>query len=432
MTVDLNGKTVTWPTSLAGGSDVTITGAGAFSSGRPGIQGIPLGKWTVDSPGTVDLRNAGGFAGGLSLAENTAATIDIASTNMVELYFWNWASGSAWAGMNTLVAANKVFAQHIATSFDYLNKPGTQITETKTSNGTGVNYFGEFYVSAEMAGTWYFQHAGKSYLSVQVDGATSAESSSPNGSKTTSGVALTEGWHPFVVSAYTIAANPSIGSTTSADSITFRVGTSGDFAPFDITAVPMRIRQDVSARTSLRWRKYMSYDQSASVYTGADESLYTVDVITNSLRVIHGKFSTGVNAPLGGCSGRFDGWFKVTKATAGNWTFSGKFDDRISLAVDGRRLIADATGSTAKSGVITLREGWHKFDIRTADATASGTTNTGSGGVDLTDADGNTCALMFKSGSGAWHSFDERYVPIAYSAADAQKFEQPGLASLIS
>ena len=65
--------------------------------------------------------------------------------------------------------------------------------------------------------------------------------------------------------------------------------------------------------------------------------------------------------------------------------------------------------------------------VKPADATASGTTNTGSGGVDLTDADGNTCALMFKSGSGAWHSFDERYVPIAYSAADAQKFEQPGL-----
>ena len=55
--------------------------------------------------------------------------------------------------MDALVAANKVFAQHIATSFDYLNKPATTIAESKVSNGTGINYFGEFYVSAEMAGT---------------------------------------------------------------------------------------------------------------------------------------------------------------------------------------------------------------------------------------------------------------------------------------
>ena len=422
VTVDLNGKTVTWPTSLAGGSDVTITGAGAFSSGRPGIQGIPLGKWTVDSPGTVDLRNAGGFAGGLSLAENTAATIDIASTNMVELYFWNWASGSAWAGMDALVAANKVFAQHIATSFDYLNKPATTITESKVSNGTGINYFGEFYVSAEMAGTWYFQHAGRSYVTVQLDGTTAFEYSAPNGSKTTSGVALTEGWHSFLVSAYTGAANPSVGSLSSDDSIKFRVGTSGSFAPFDITAVPMRMRQANSARTSVRWRKYMSYDQSANEYTSADESKYTVDVITNSLQVIHQKFSTGVNAPLGGASARFDGYFKVEKGKAGTWTFNGKFDDRIALSVDGRRLFAGNTGSAS----MTLREGWHKFDIRTGDTTPSGGTTQGTGGG-LTDSVGNTVALEFKVNGGAYFAFDERYVPIAFSAADAQKFEEPGL-----
>ena len=59
VTVDLNGHTVTWPTGLAGGSDVTVTGAGAFTPGRPGIQGIPFGKWTVESTGAVDLRQEG-------------------------------------------------------------------------------------------------------------------------------------------------------------------------------------------------------------------------------------------------------------------------------------------------------------------------------------------------------------------------------------
>ena len=422
VTVDLNGHTVTWPTGLAGGSDVTITGSGAFSSGRPGIQGIPFGKWTVASPGTVDLRNAGGFAGGLSLAENTSATIDIAGTNMVEMFFWNWTGGNAWSDMDNQLATCKVFPQFIATSFDYLNKPATTIAESKVSNGTGINYFGEFYVSAEMAGTWYFQHAGGSYITVQLDGTTAFEHSAPNGSKTTSGVALTEGWHSFLVSAYTGAANPSVGSLSSDDSIKFRVGTSGSFAPFDITAVPMRMRQANSARTSVRWRKYMSYDQSANEYTRADESKYTIDVITNSLQVIHKKFSTGVNAPLGGASARFDGYFKVEKGKAGTWTFNGKFDDRIALSVDGRRLFAGNTGSAS----MTLREGWHKFDIRTGDTTPSGGTTQGTGGG-LTDSVGNTVALEFKVNGGAYFAFDERYVPIAYSAADAQKFEEPGL-----
>ena len=64
VTFDLNGKTVKWGTGLTGASDVTLTGAGTFAPDRAGIQGIPLGKWTVNSTGTVDLRNAAGFAGG--------------------------------------------------------------------------------------------------------------------------------------------------------------------------------------------------------------------------------------------------------------------------------------------------------------------------------------------------------------------------------
>jgi hypothetical protein len=167
----------------------------------------------------------------------------------------------------------------------------------------------------------------------------------------------------------------------------------------------------------------MSYGDSASVYADADESKYTtLDVVTNSLQVIHQKFSTGVNAPLGGASARFDGYFKVEKGKAGTWTFNGKFDDRIALAVDGRRLFAGNTGTAS----MTLREGWHKFEIRTGDTTPSGNTTYGTGGG-LTDSVGNAVALEFKVNGGAYFAFDERYVPIAYSAADAQKFERPGL-----
>ena len=79
---------MTWGTGLNGASDVTLTGAGSFAPDRPGIQGIPTGKWTVNATGGADLRNAAGFAGGLSLGENAAATLDIAGTSLVEFVAW--------------------------------------------------------------------------------------------------------------------------------------------------------------------------------------------------------------------------------------------------------------------------------------------------------------------------------------------------------
>ena len=143
---------------------------------------------------------------------------------------------------------------------------------------------------------------------------------------------------------------------------------------------------------------------------------------TTNLQVIHQKFSTGVNAPLGGASARFDGYFKVTAENAGQWTFNAKFDDRIALDVDGRRLFAGNTGTST----LTLVEGWHKFIIYTGDTTPSGGTTQGTGGG-LTDADGNVVALEFMVNGGSYHAFDERYLPIAYTPGDAQKFEKPGL-----
>ena len=80
----------------------------------------------------------------------------------------------------------------------------------------------------------------------------------------------------------------------------------------------------------------------------------------------------------------------------------------------------DAQGS----GVMTLAEGWHKFDIRVGN-NATNTTDV-SGGL-LTDAEGNGCALMFNINRGANYAFDEQHLPIAYTTGVAQKFEKPGL-----
>ena len=199
-----------------------------------------------------------------------------------------------------------------------------------------------------------------------------------------------------------------------------------DYTPFDLDHVPMRMRPSVNAKTSVRWRRYLSYGDSVNVYQTADESKYTtLNMITNSLQIMHTKFSTGVNAPLGGSSTRFDGYFYVSPSRAGQWTFQGGFDDNIALTVDGRKLFATAGCATA-TGSMTLREGWHKFKICLGDNTASGNTSSGTGGL-CTDSHSNVVALMFTANGAGYEAFDERYLPIAYQPGDAQKYELTGL-----
>ena len=423
VTFDLNGKTVKWGTGLMGASDVTLTGAGTFTLDRPGIQGIPLGKWTIDATGATDLRNAAGFAGGLSLAENATATLDIAGESMVEFLAWTW-SGNAWNVMQPKYLEDVVITPFVATSLTYLNRKASALSDVKYGNGSGFNYFGEFYVSAEQAGTWYFSHSGVVHNGLQIDD-TELDRAGKN-TTTEKTISLTEGWHKFMISIYCDAANQTIGPRNNGtESYTFKAPGDSAYRPFDTTTLPMRMRQHLGARTSVRWRKFINPASNLGIYDKIDESKYVaMDTVTNSLQIMHVKYSSGTNAPLGGACTRFDGYFKVEPGQEGFWTFQGNFDDQISLDVDGRRLFKVTANCGTASGSMSLRAGWHKFDIRIGDN--SSTTSGGTGGG-LTDADGNVCALKFKVNGGAYHAFDERYLPIAYTPGDAQKFEKPGL-----
>ena len=426
VTFDLNGKTVTWGTGLNGASDVTLTGAGSFAPDRPGIQGIPTGKWTVDATGGADLRNAAGFAGGLSLGENAAATLDIAGTSLVEFVAWTW-HDNAWNIMRPRFAADVPMSSHVATSLTYFNRAASAIRDRKDGNGSGFNYFGEFYVSEAQAGTWTFHHYAKTHFGIMID---DTEISKPGANiDTTVTKALTAGWHKFMVSVYTSGANAQIGPYSGADAIEFKAPGDTDYTVFDSTTVPMRMRQHLGARTSVRWRKYDHPGNNLGVYATCDESKFAArDTITNTLAALHASYATGVNAPNGGGVGRFDGYFKVDKENAGQWTFTGKYGNQIALDVDGRRLFAATANDAQVSARMTLAEGWHKFDVRVGN---NATNTTDVSGGKLTDADGNVCSLMFRVGDGADHSFDERYLPIAYTTGVAQKFERPGLSGEI-
>ena len=424
VTFDLNGKTVKWGTGLTGASDVTLTGAGTFAPDRAGIQGIPLGKWTVNATGTVDLRNAAGFAGGLALAENVTAKLDIAGTNMVEFLAWTW-NGNAWNDLRPRYLAQQPITPFVATSLTYLNRAASATVDVKYGNGSGYNYMGEFYVSADQVGTWSFNYKARTHLGVFIDD-NELSTTGPDAEGTVS-KELTEGWHRFMISMYTGAANANVGSHSdkAPDCIKFKVGSGGTYQVFDSTTVPMRMRQHLGARTSVRWRKFFNPASNLDIYDTVDESKYVaIDTVTNSLQVMHEKYSSGTNAPLGGACCRFDGYFKVKPEQEGLWTFQGRFDDQIALTVDGRRLFTAKSNGATGTRDVPLRAGWHKFDIRLGDN--STTTSGGTGGY-LTDADGNTAALQFKVNGGSYHVFDERYVPIAYTPGDAQKFEEPGL-----
>ena len=426
VTFDLNGKTVKWGTGLNGASDVTLTGAGSFSPDRAGIQGVLTGKWTVNATGGVDLSNAAGFAGGLSLGENVAATLDIAGTNLIELVAWTW-HDNAWSIMRPRFAADEPMSSHVATSLTYFNRTASQIRDRKDGNGTGFNYFGEFYVSEAQAGTWTFNHYAKTHFGIMID---DTELSKPGANTdTTVTKNLTAGWHKFMVSAYTGAANPQIGPYSGADAIRYKAPGDTAYTVFDSTTVPMRMRQHLGARTSVRWRKYSNPGDNLGVYATCDESKFAArDTITNTLAALHASYNTGVNAPNGGGVGRFDGYFKVEKENEGQWTFTGKYGNQIALDVDGRRLFAATANDAQVSARMTLTEGWHKFDIRVGN---NSTNMTDVSGGKLTDADGNACALMFRVDDGANHSFDERYLPLAYTTGVAQKFERPGLGGVI-
>ena len=179
-------------------------------------------------------------------------------------------------------------------------------------------------LSEAQAGTWTFHHYAKTHFGIMID---DTEISKPGANiDTTVTKALTAGWHKFMVSVYTSGANAQIGPYSGADAIEFKAPGDTDYTVFDSTTVPMRMRQHLGARTSVRWRKFANPGNNLGVYATCDESNFAArDTITNTLAALHASYATGVNAPNGGGVGRFDGYFKVDKENAGQWTFTGKY-----------------------------------------------------------------------------------------------------------
>ena len=420
--VDLNGNTVTWNAPLLGMSDVTVTGAGAFNS-VPALQSIPMGKWTVtNTTAAADLSGAAGFAGGLSVAPGTSAKIAVAGEGLVE---WAMFNSNQMASMDALKAYTGV-CPYVGSTLAHAHISYASGQQAMGANSRFI-YRGQFYVEADKAGTWYFGVNYDDNITLVIDGAVVASSTTYNVVGTGS-VELTEGWHDFGV--FVLDGSGSCGPYVSGWSNTMGVGWSTDasaegstaassYTKFDTTTLAMRLPQGEATQTAVRVRAFSGGD--ADNYANEGLSYTVLDCVTNSLGLLHTFAGDTVASVANSATLRYDGSFYVPEENAGTWTFWGYYDDRIHLSIDGEVVMHATASSYNLSATANLTAGWHTFFIAVQDGV-------GSYGGKLTDDDGKVCALKAKPAGGAKTlAFDGSNFRIAYSAADAQKMCAAGL-----
>ena len=419
-TLDLNGKTVTWNAPLAGMSDVTITGEGTFTSAAT-LQSIPLGKWTVTNTMAVaDLSGAAGFAGGLTVAPGKSAKIAVTGEGLVEWAFFN---NNQIADMNALKAYTGV-CPYVNSTLGHVHLSFGSNVAPMGTNSRFV-YRGQFYVEADKAGTWYFGVNYDDNITLVIDGVEVASATAYNIVGTGS-AELAEGWHDFRICV--LDGSGSCGPYVSGWSNTMGVGWSTDAAAegstaasaytrFDTTTLAMRLPQGAAAQTAVRMKAAPVSD--GNTFMDERQPFTVLDCVTNSLALLHTLNGDGVASVANSQTVHYEGCFLVPEENAGEWTFTGWYDDYLSLYIDGANIIPKVNKTTSKT--VQLTAGWHTFRIAVVDGV-------GNYGGKLTDDNGKVCALKAKPANGAKTlAFDGGNFRLAYSAADAQKMCAAGL-----
>ena len=403
-TIDLNGKTVDWNAPLAGASDVTITGEGAFNS-TAALQSIPLGKWTVTNTAdatsaslpAIDLSGAAGFAGGLAVAPGKSAKVTVAGEGLVE---WAMLNSNQIVSMDALKAYTGV-CPYVGTSLANVHAYYATEGSKPMGNKTRFIYRGQFYVDSDKAGTWYFAGTFDDCISLYIEDAEVFTSANVTAIGTGS-VTLTEGWHDFRVLAYDVtgifgarpsdwnAAGMAVGWSTdvAAEGLT----AASAYTKFDTSTLAMRLPQGAVAQTAVRVRAATSGD--TATYKNENLGYAALDCVTNSLGLLHTFAGDGVASYANSATLRYDGYFYMPEENVGSWAFTGQYDDMIYLTVDGVEVLEGTAHTVSGSGTANLSAGWHSFRISVTDGV-------GSYGGKLTDDNGKTCALRVKPANGA-------------------------------
>ena len=418
--IDLNGQSVDWNAPILGAADVTISGEGAFRSAAA-LQSIALGSWTVAATQATDLSGAAGFAGGLTLAPNAYAQLSVEGEGLVE---WAMFNTDQLADLNAMKGFRGI-CPYVSTRLAHVHISYTGAAAKPMGNSTGFIYRGQFLVEDGKAGTWCFAGNYDDNIWLEIDGQEVLTGTAHNNIGKGS-ADLTAGWHDFRVivmdgtgdqgpwlDAWKAAGmglgwstNPNVAGSESP----------ADYTRFDTSTLSMRLPQASSSRTGVRMRSVGAAGTGNTTTYMNDDLVFTrCDCVTNTLDVLL------ASEPAGGTTARFDGYFLVPEENAGEWAFTGRYDDRIALSVDGVPVFATAAYNVEQSGTATLTPGWHRFRICTTD--------TGGGwGGSVTDDNGVTCAIKVKPANGdKTIAFDGGNFRIAYSAQDAQKTCRAGL-----
>ena len=316
VTINPQGHTFNLRTGLKGWSDVTLEGTGAFQSSRYSM-GIPHGHWTVGSGVDAQLYGAAGFAGGLDLDTGAQARVYAASTNLVECY-----SGSQT--IDGLLTTNCF--THFATDLYYIH-------QTKHSTGPSYHcyaYRGEFLVPQGKSGVWYFCGQWDDRIVLWIDGTRVVDPAS-DCSIATGNIALSSGWHQFIVAACDGygGQGPTGWSTTMG--LGYRIGSDGgttasNYTKFDTDTLVMR------PWTSVNWW-HKKYSGNWLVSTFNSDSIsdfssiidfpiedYDNMITTNSVKMSNAAASAEFKTAYQQLSrNRMTGNFFIPESQAGVW-----------------------------------------------------------------------------------------------------------------
>ena len=386
-TIDLNGQSVKWQTGLEGFSDVTITGEGSFTSTKH-FQNVPKGNWKVEGAAAADLSGASGFAGGLSLGENAQATIDIAGESLVEMGAFTTAEFANFDAVTSYTGSY----QYLVNSMERLHR----FDDSSSIQYCFYCYRGQFYVPESKV--YYFAGTYDDYLTFEIDGEVILSNVGSIGQSwqviDTGNRELQTGWHNFRVCAYdqTGGQGPgysdwkgamALGWTTTQPNVE---SSSIYYTKFDPST--LRMRPGVCA-----WQKMSVYDTTA---LDTPDFAGTSSGCLGSLQMLRAYNGTELRAFCPNkTTCRFTGEFFAPEA--GDYEFTGHFDDVVSIIIDGQLVCKTTSWSETiiGTGTATLTAGWHRFDVRVADNTG----NVGYNNAVTVKAPGMTEAVPFDEGN---------------------------------
>ena len=390
-TLDLNGHTLAFNSVMQGESDVRLTGNGSFSADNA-TQGGLSGHWTVENSGGNTLKNAAAFGGGLTLAENVTAMIDIAApTGYVAMTAYSQKDSKA-----TVPSVDDFGTAASVTAGWFCHRMNAILTLPSTPHYTAFRFDGEFYVAEERAGTYTFAVSYDDNLTLWIDG----EQVCRNAEWNALGIGTAElsvGWHPFKLVGvdYGGGAGPAVSDWKNAGvAVGYHVGATtspsvNDYRPFDTDAFPMR--PAVSVR---HVRNALGSGEKAEWV----DPQYTSTMIVSSMANIHSAdWADGKLA-----ANEFSGWFYVDAADAGEWTFDGVYDDHMNVKIDGKQILSNTSWNQAVTETAVVDAGWHSFAVRVYDY---------GGGI----SSGRGNCLTYTKPGGEPAPFDERTIRMTAS-----------------